>query len=69
MYIEPAKYSSDFRTKVVLEYIKAENNIACQERVCRKFDLSHDLVSLWEALFLREFGHLIYVVEIARRGE
>ena len=67
--MEPAKYSSEFRTKVALEYIKAGDNELRKELIRQKFELPDDLISLWEALFLREFGTQIYKVELARRQD
>jgi hypothetical protein len=67
--MEPIRYNSEFRTKVVLEYIKAGNNDDCKQLICLQYNLSLDQIKLWEALFLREFGNLIYKVEVARRKE
>lgn len=67
--MEPIKYNSDFRTKIVLEYIKAGNNDDATQLICLQYNLSLDQLKLWEALFLREFGCLIYKVEAARRKE
>ena len=63
MEVKTENYSSDFKTKVVLEYIKADKDPVLEDQLCQHYDLTTDQVISWQNEFLNQYGNQIYNME------